>query len=48
MLEECDMANKKKISVSALSIVCQRKFLKILLQNDINKNKELFEKLARL
>jgi len=25
---------------------CQRKLFQILLQNDINKNKELFEKLA--
>jgi len=42
------MANKKKISVLALVLACQRRILRILLQKDISENQELFDDLARL
>jgi len=48
MMESVSMATRKKISVVALFLACQKKILQIFLQNDINKNKELFEKLAKL
>lgn len=42
------MATKRKISVLALFLACQRRVLRILLQKDISKNQELFDDLARL
>lgn len=42
------MATKRKISAVALILACQRKVLSTILQNDIKKNKKLFDELARL
>jgi hypothetical protein len=42
------MATKRKISVLALVLACQRKILQIILQKDISRNQKLFDDLARL
>lgn len=47
-MESVSMATKKKITILALFLACQRKILRILLQKDISKNQELFDDLARL
>jgi hypothetical protein len=48
MMGSVSMIAKKKISVVALFLACQRKILRILLQKDISENQELFDELARL
>jgi len=43
-----EMARKILKKILFQSISCQRKLFQIILQSDINKNKRLFEELARL